>query len=127
MYIYIYIYMEASILYPTPPKIGKKSTGRPLQNEFFNGVLGSGVVTAEFALKNWLERNSQCSKIFFLDPIQPLFHFFSEKLCKKSTIFCFYSHSRGVSHHFRPSLSSLPIGKPQPQLRPPKCRPSSPH
>ena len=50
--------------------------------------------------------------------ILAIFNFLTNFWPSKSSIFLVYSHSRGVSHHFQPSLSSLPIGISHMSLRP---------
>ena len=50
--------------------------------------------------------------------ILAIFNFLTNFWPSKSSIFLVYSHSRGVSHHFPPSLSSLPIGISHMSLRP---------
>ena len=47
-----------------------------------------------------------------------IFNFLTNFWPSKSSIFLVYSHSRGVSHHFPPPLSSLPIGISHMSLRP---------
>ena len=50
--------------------------------------------------------------------ILAIFNFLTNFWPSKSSIFLVYSHSRSVSHHFQPSLSSLPIGISHMSLRP---------
>ena len=50
--------------------------------------------------------------------ILAIFNFLTNFWPSKSSIFLVYSHSRGVSHHFQPPLSSLPIGISDMSLRP---------
>ena len=45
----------------------------------------------------------------FWEPILTIFRLFSNFWPSKSSVFLVYSHSRGVSHHFPPPLSSLLI------------------
>ena len=77
-----------------------------------------GLLPIDLSQKIALKRDSQSSKSSSDDPFQAIFHFFIDFSRGKSTIFLGYSHSRGVSHHFQPSLSSLPIGISHMSLRP---------
>ena len=55
---------------------------------------------------------------FVKSRFKAIFNFLTNFWPSKSSIFLVYSHSRGVSHHFPPSLSSLPIGISHMSLRP---------
>ena len=55
---------------------------------------------------------------FVKSRFKAIFNFLTNFWPSKSSIFLVYSHSRGVSHHFQPSLSSLPIGISHMSLRP---------
>ena len=112
--------MGASILYRTPPKIGKKSTPRSVQNDFFSLEMYFFEIGFEESAFFYVDWSGLGLKSSFERPIHEKSDFFLIFRPSKSSIFRLYSHSRGVSHHFQPSLSSLPIGKSQPQLRPPK-------
>ena len=107
--------MALSILYgKQDPKIRKKSTGKLLQNYFFNRVLAPGTYPAGFLLKNGAQNTNQISISIFLDQIRARFDVFLNFSRKKISHFSVrssqlllkpYNHlSEGIILPYRPSI-----------------------
>ena len=99
--------MGASILYPNTPKnmkkIGKKLTGKLLQNRLFNRVWPETTITAEFAIKNCIETTTQTSK----SSPESLIHQKSVIFLDFSRIFATQSAS-GLSIPYTRAIPALP-------------------
>ena len=103
--------MEASILYPHPPKnrekMGSELTGKMLKNEFFPTETYFFDLGIEFLVKKYFISTQDRSKGSLERPIQAQFHF----LLDFSRIFAL-QFSSGIASAYRKPIFTIPGSHP---------------